>query len=131
MTWGELVWLLILLAMLETIGAGLIAGGWGRVAALAMIGGFIGALVAASLFVPSIGEPEDQWNIVYGFLLGLIPGALFGNVVNNWLATELGRHAVSPRSRTVIKALTIIAAAVVAVFLGEWWDVTNLVEVGP
>ena len=88
----------------------------------------IGALVAASLFVPSTGEPEDQWNIVYGFLLGMIPGALFGNVVNNWLATEHGRHAVSPRSRTVIKALTIIAAAGVAVFLGEWWDVTDLIN---
>ena len=127
MTWGELVWLLILLFVLEAIAAGLIAGGWGRVAALAIIGGFIGALVAASLFVPSVGgEPEDQWNIVYGFLLGTILGALFGSVVNR-LTPEHGRHGVSPRSRRVIKALTIIAAAGVAVFLGEWWDVTDLV----
>jgi hypothetical protein len=127
MTWGELVWLVILLFVLEAIAAGLIAGGWGRVAALAIISGFIGALVAASLFVPSVGgEPEDQWNIVYGFLLGTIPGALLGSVVT-WLTAEHGGHAMSPRIRKVIKALTIIAAAGVAVFLGEWWDVTNLV----
>ena len=122
--------MLILLSMLEAIGAGLIAGGWGRVAALAMIGGFIGALVREP--IRSIDRRTgNQWNIVYGILLGMIPGALVGNVVNNWLATAHGRHAVSPRSRTVIKALTIIAAAVVAVFFGEWWDVTNLVDFGP
>lgn len=128
MTWGELVWLLILLSVLETIAAGLIAGGWGRVAALAIISGFIGAWVAVSLDFPSVEEPQDLLDsVVLGLFLGMIPGALFGSVVN-WLTTEHGRDAASPRSRTVIKAFTIIAAAGVAVFLGEWWDVTDLVN---
>ena len=99
MTWGELVWWLIPLSMLVTIGAGLIAGGWWRVAALAIVSGFIGAWVAVSVSVPTVGgEPEDQWNIaILGFILGMIPGAWFG-VAINWLATKLGRHTESAES---------------------------------
>ena len=119
---------LILLSMLATIGAGLIAGGWGRVAAFVILGGLIGAGVAVSLDVPSVEEPEDQLDIVVlGFFLGTIAGAGFGMVVD-WLATRHGRHAVSPGSRTVTKALAIIAVAVVEVFLAEWWDVINLMN---
>ena len=128
MTLDGPVGLLLLFAVLGAIGAGLIAGGWGRVAALAIIGGFIGARVAASLSLATVGEPEELWNIVFlGFLLGMIPGAWFGKLLN-WAATRHGRHAVSPRSRMVIKTLTIIAAAVVVVFLGEEWQVTDLVN---
>jgi len=98
MTWGELVWWLILLSMPVTIGAGLVAGGWWRVAALAIVSGFIGAWVAVSVSVPTVGEPEDLWNIaIVGFILGMIPGAWFGVAVN-WLATKVDRHTESPGS---------------------------------
>ena len=123
MSLETLVWF----AVLGAIGAGLIVGGWGRVAALAFIGGYIGAWLALSLAAPWLEEPEDQLEpFLLGFFVGMIAGAGFGKLVN-WLMTELGGH-VSPRSRTVIRALTVIAAAGVVVFLGEHWHVVNLVS---
>ncbi len=97
-------------------------------AAFVILGGLKGAGVAVSLDVPSVEEPEDQLDIVLlGFFLGTIPGAGFGMVVD-WLAMRHGRHAVPPGSRTVTKALAIIAVAVVEVFLAEWWHIINLMN---
>ena len=76
--------LLLLFTVLGIIGAGLIVGGWWRVAALAIIGGSIGSFVAASLSLPSLEEPEDLWTPAFlGFFFGMIPGAWFGKLVNS------------------------------------------------
>jgi len=84
MTLGGWLTLLVLFTVLGIIGAGLIVGGWWRVAALAIIGGFIGSCVAASLSLASLEEPEDLWTPVFlGFFFGMIPGVWFGKLVNS------------------------------------------------